>query len=306
MQIHHSKIDGIDIIICENDFIRLAIAPGVGGKITSIFNKELGKEFLWKNENLLLQQYTLGTDYDTHFYGGFDELLPSDSSETVDGIDYPDHGELWTTALDFKIENDLVSVFGKLELSGLVYKKTLRLEKDSATIYLDYCIKNESHSSKNFLWKLHPALSIKEGDQLLTKANKAKLVDPSYSRFSNPDEFRWPMIEHTDASLVPAKSKSMDFFYLYQIDKPEMAFWDKKADSLFLMEYDKKIFPYQWYFASYGGFQDHYTAIPEPCSTMPISINEAAALNQCTVLAKGEELNTTVKIYAGKYRQASI
>ena len=68
----------------------------------------------------------------------------------------------------------------------------------------------------------------------------------------------------------------------------------------FSYTYDKHIFPYQWYFASYGGFLDHYTAILEPCTAMPLSVNDAKALNQCTVLQPGEELNTSVRIFAGK------
>jgi hypothetical protein len=40
-------------------------------------------------------------------------------------------------------------------------------------------------------------------------------------------------------------------------------------------------------------------AILEPCTTMPLSVSEAAALGQCSVLESGEELSTQVEIYAG-------
>lgn len=295
-----SNNNGIDIISGENDFIRFSIAPSLGGKITSIFNKQSDKEFLWRNENLPMKQQTAGADYDSNFYGGMDELLPNDIPEAIDGIAYPDHGELWTTPLDFHQEEDKISVFGKLEMSRLAYKKTVRLEENAPIVYLDYRIKNESASTRRFLWKLHAALNIQEGDQLLTSAKKAKVVDPAYSRFSDLDEFNWPFIQKTSAAAVPERNNSVDFFYLYDSEEAEMGFWDKTADNLFRLEYDKAIFPYQWYFASYGGFLDHYTAILEPCSSMPMSINEAARLKQCTLLEPGEELITTVKIYAGK------
>jgi hypothetical protein len=71
-------------------------------------------------------------------------------------------------------------------------------------------------------------------------------------------------------------------------------------ESVFSLQYNRAVFPYQWYFASYGGFLHHYTAILEPCSSMPMSVNAAARLNQCTTLNPGKELKTTVKIYAGK------
>jgi hypothetical protein len=299
MKFSHFKINGIDMISGENDFLCYAIAPAVGGKITSIFNKELKKEFLWTNENIPLQQHLTGADYDSNFFGGMDELLPNDIPETINGIAYPDHGELWTTVLDYRLENDKVSVFGKLNKSGLTYKKTVRLETNAPMIYLDYTIKNESYSIRNFLWKLHAALSIEPGDRLLTSARKARVVDPGYSRFTNLNEFDWPIIENSNASLVPEKNSSIDFFYLYDNEIAEMNFLGKN-DSLFSLHYNQTVFPYQWYFASYGGFLDHYTAILEPCSSMPMSVNDAAHLNQCTTLKPGQQLKTTVKIYAGK------
>ena len=91
----------------------------------------------------------------------------------------------------------------------------------------------------------------------------------------------------------------MDFFYLYDITEPEMKL-EGVDGSLFSYKYDKKIFPYQWYFASYGGFLNHYTAVLEPCSSMPLSVTEAIRAGQCSVLEPGEEINTTVHIYAGE------
>jgi hypothetical protein len=295
-----SHINEVEVITCENGHIKFEIAPAVGGKIISIFNKKLGKEFLWRNESLLLETLETGADYDSNFYGGIDELLPNDIPENIDGVDYPDHGELWTTRLDYELNEDSIAVFGKLKLSGLYYKKTIHFNANKPMIHLEYKIKNESGGQRNFLWKLHAALVIEEGDQLITTAKKGKVVDPDYSRFNNLNEFDWPVIENTNASAVPAKNNSVDFFYLYNIEQAEMKFLTDKDKYLFSYQYDKKIFPYQWYFASYGGFLDHYTAIIEPCSSMPMSINDAKNLNQCSILAPNEEINTVVNIYAGE------
>ena len=52
-----------------------------------------------ENKDLPFSTHQPGTDYDSNFWGGIDELLPNDIDEKIDTIDYPDHGELWTTAL---------------------------------------------------------------------------------------------------------------------------------------------------------------------------------------------------------------
>jgi hypothetical protein len=202
--------------------------------------------------------------------------------------------------LQYDLEDDKISIYGNLKLSGLYYRKDVYLDAKSPIIYLQYKIKNETNFKRNFLWKLHAALAIKEGDKLVTSAQKAKVADPDYSRFADLDEFNWPVIENIDASIVSLKNKSIDFFYLYDIEQAEMQLLSGKDNHLFSYYYDKKVFPYQWYFASYGGFLNHYTAILEPSTSMPLSVNEAKLMGQCTVLEPNEEINTVVRIYAGE------
>lgn len=300
MIISRKEINNVELFAGENNHIKFEIVPAAGGKIISVYNKKLDKEFLWRNADLLLETHKPGADYDSNFIGGIDELIPNDIPENIDGVDYPDHGELWTTALDYELLQDKISVFGKLELSGLYYRKIISLEANTPTINLQYTIRNESTSTRNFLWKLHAALHAEGGDKLITNAMKARVVDPDYSRFTTLTEFTWPDIENTNASLIPEKNNTTDFFYLYDIDTPQIGMESNNGNHLFSYSYDNNVFPYQWYFASYGGFLNHYTSILEPCTSMPISLNEAKRLKQCTVLEPGQEINTIVKIYAGE------
>jgi len=62
--------NNVRIINIENDFLKCSVAPSLGGKIVSVYNKQLQKEFLWKNEKLSLKQLERGADYDSNFYGG--------------------------------------------------------------------------------------------------------------------------------------------------------------------------------------------------------------------------------------------
>ncbi|HEY4155339.1 MAG TPA: hypothetical protein VGM24_07920 [Puia sp.] len=294
------NVGPLEIVTLENGFIRCEMAPAAGGRITSVYNHAMRKEFLWSNQDLPLEKPEPGTDYDTHFWGGIDELIPNDIPETIDSVLYPDHGELWTTALSQEGSEKKVMLHGKLPLSGLYYEKTLSLDASSAVIHLDYRIVNVSGSERNFLWKLHAALAIQEGDRLITGARRARIADLEYSRFTQPGEFAWPFIEHTDASVIPARNQTMDFFYLYDIRQGEMRLENDSDGSVFACRYDKEVFPYQWYFASYGKFFGHYMAILEPCSSMPMSVNDAKRNGNCSRLEPRQEINTRVSIYAGE------
>jgi len=114
--------------------------------------------------------------------------------------------------LEYEMKEESLIISGTLSLSELFYEKIIETDDNSPTINLLYTIKNISNDVRHFLWKLHAALQIKEGDQLMTTAKKAKVVDSEYSRFASFDEFVWPMIEGANASIIPSKNNTMDFF----------------------------------------------------------------------------------------------
>ena len=180
MTISQTIENDIEISTLESNQLKVSIAPALGGKILGIFNKPLMKEFLWVNKNLPLKTNISGADYDSNFMGAIDELIPNDLPEKINSIDYPDHGELWTTALQYEQAGNKISVHGKLALCGLYYNKTVHLDDEYPIIRLDYNIKNETGHQRHFLWKLHAALNIAPGDKLLSPASCGKVADPEY------------------------------------------------------------------------------------------------------------------------------
>ena len=65
--ISQDLINGIEILVIENDHISVSIAPALGGKVLSVFNKKLLKEFIWINKQLPLKTNMPGADYDSNF-----------------------------------------------------------------------------------------------------------------------------------------------------------------------------------------------------------------------------------------------
>lgn len=299
MKVQELERNGLKFFILENDWLRVEVFPAAGGKITSLVNKKLNKEFLWHNNDLPLQKCETGADYDSNFWGGIDELLPNDIPELVDHLSYPDHGELWTTALNCEVGENKIILHGIMSISGLLYEKEISLVDDEPSVICRYRIKNKTAEKRHFLWKQHAALQISEGDYLKSSAIKAKGVDSSSNRLQSTAEFEWPVQEGIDFAQVPPKQGAMDFFYLYDTQVGEMSLLSENGAHRFTYSYDKNVFPFEWYFASYGQFRGHYVAILEPATAMPVSVAEAAKLVQCTVLAPAEELKTTINLYAG-------
>ncbi len=293
-------LDHEPIVRLESAWLRVDVAPGVGGRVVSLVDRTSGHEFLWRNRDLRLTRLAAGSEYDPHFFGGIDELLPNDVPETLDGVACPDHGELWTLPLAHRWNGPELQLEGVLPRSGIRYERRMRLRADEPFLDLDYRLTNLSAEPRHFLWKLHAALAVEPGDRVDCPADLAQVVDPACSRFANLAPFRWPQIEGSDASVIPRAGPTMDFFYLSALREGWMTWRRPRTGLEFSYHFDRRVFPFAWLFSSQGGFLGHMTAVLEPCTTMPISVNEAARLNQCAVLRPGESLATRVSIRAGR------
>lgn len=283
----------------ENALLRVDVSPETGGRITSLFNKPLQREFLWRNERLPLRRVPPGEPYDPNFFGGIDEVIPGDLPERIGALGCPDHGELWTLALPYRVEEDALVVEGQLPVWGLRYQKRVSLRPFTAWIDLDYHIENPTGERRIFLWKLHAAAAISSGDRLDCPAQKAVVADLQWSRWQVEGPFDWPQVNGEDADRIPPADGSTDFLFLYKLAAGQVALRSPSAGCALSIDFDRRVFPYVCYFASYGGLDGHYTAVLEPCTAMPVSVNEAARQGQCSVLESGETLETRVSIYAG-------
>ena len=290
------NLDGVPLVRLESDRLQVDLAPSIGGRIVSLIEKRSGHEFLWRNPALPLQKLPPCSDYDPNFFGGIDELLPNDMRENIQGINCPDHGELWTTVLDHQNQGQRLKLRGKLPLFGLLYEREISLPDGSARLDFSYRISNPTNQPRTFLWKLHAALAVAAGDVIDCPARKAKIVDPASSRYDTLAPFDWPVIEGYQANVVRPPDGTLDFFYLFDLTEGRVG-WRRPGTGLeFTYEFDRRVFRYAWLFASYGGFYDHYTVVVEPCTCMPMSVNEAAGRGQCSRLEAGESLITKVSL----------
>jgi hypothetical protein len=288
-----------EVVRLRSPQLEVDVAPDLGGRIVQIRHFSTGHQFLWNNAGLSLAPLPPGSQYDPNFYGGIDELIPNDIPETIDGVACADHGELWTTPLSWYRDDDAIVLQGHLPQFGLNYARRVKLRGDCPVIDLHYRIANESEGTRHFLWKLHAAIAIAPGDRIECPARHAQVVDLAYSRFSTLSPFAWPQIEGQRADLVPDQDGTVDFFYLYDLSAGRIG-WTRPTQQLkFEYQFDTSIFPFAWIFATYGGFDGHYTVILEPCTTMPMSVNVAIVNGRCSELKPEEVLETDVSIYAG-------
>jgi hypothetical protein len=246
-----------------------------------------------------LRALPVGANYDDHFFGGFDELLPNDLPETVQGNALVDHGELWTTPLEAQVADERLLLRGRLPLTPLEYEKSLRL--DGQAVLLDYALTNLGRQPLDLLWKLHPALRISEGAEILAPARLARVADPNWSRWAALGEFDW---RATDAARrVPPLTGATEFLYLLNLEAGECGLGHPAEDWLFRLTFPKEIFTSVWVFASFGGWRELEVLILEPCTTPQLSLAESARTGACLRLAPRQTVTASVRVEVGPWNE---
>ena len=277
----------LDSIVLRNDKITVAILPLMGGKIIQMSLADGERNYIWFDEKQA-DKYDPAADYDPQFSGGIEELLPSDIPEEIDGVYYPDHGELWRTPLSVNQACDSAATLSAtLSRTGFSYRREMTLDGNS--IDCKTTITNIGNIRRHFLWKLHCAVNIAHGDTIHIPARCMTAADVDWSTF--PDT----MPKAFDGVLTaPVNDGSSEFLYLTDLygDFCEAHFAD---GHLLRCEFDGSIFTNIWYFGTYGRLNGSYTGILEPCTNYPASVKEAMNGGCCTCLEPSESLSTTVK-----------
>jgi hypothetical protein len=286
---------GFPMVRLENPSVRVEVLPTLGGKIWSLEHRPSARQFLWHNPRQRLRPLPLGASYDDHFIGGFDELLPNDMPERANGDALVDHGELWTTALQTRVEEDRVVLTGRLPITPVDYRKTLRLVGN--TLFLEYALTNLGRRPLDLLWKLHPALRISPGAEIVVPAARARVADRQWSRVKDREEFAWSSMPALHR--VPAMGDGSEFLYLLDLTRGECALQHRDENWRFGMTFSKELFSSVWIFASFGGWRELEMLILEPCTTPQLSLVESAALGQCLRLEPGQTVQPVVTVDVG-------
>lgn len=291
-------------LVLENNVLRVVLLPGSGGKVWQITYKPLNTDLLWNRPGATPTQQPLDACYDDVWCGGWDELFPNDEPAHWDGLQLPDHGELWTgsweaTAFD---EDGAKSIALRFETprTNFLAEKTLTLRPDSSVLEVRYRLTNRSARTLPFLWKLHPAFAVSAQHRLDFPA----MTVMRESAFPGtlgcaPEVFHWPDAplkhETLDLRQVPdASSGAVHFFYGTEMQDGWCGLTNRGSRLSAALRFDPSVFSSCWLFASYGGWLGLNVAVLEPATGFPFNMQAMIDRGMARTLAPGQSLETTV------------
>lgn len=154
-------------IILESSFIRLAVRPDLGGRMTSLVDRHSGREWLWKNPYLTLRPPVYGESYTENLDGGgWDEILPSVSPCLLpDGSAIPDHGDIvQMPASVVTSTQDRLVLSTDLRSLPLRFTREMLLHGSQLTIH--YTLESLADHAVPYLWAAHPLFALEPGMEI--------------------------------------------------------------------------------------------------------------------------------------------
>jgi len=137
------------LIFLENDRIKLAVVPGIGGRIVRLIDKKSGWNFFKES----VGADSLKTIGDPYFvYGGYEEYI---------GAAFASPG--WEKEFSYKlVEDDKArSIVLKLETSGYVLDRTISIAAgDSSEVTISSVLTNTSKINENIKLRVHPLINL--------------------------------------------------------------------------------------------------------------------------------------------------
>lgn len=273
-------------ITLENSELRLVIRPDLGARIDQIQDLQTQHNWLWHPTRYDPNQgrsLPIGASFDANWTGGWDEIFPNDAAGTFQGRQLVDHGELWAQSWQVESASALqVMLRCFCQTVPVTVTKTITLDPQAAQFHLEYQLQNRSDEAVPFLLKQHAAIAIDAGDEILLPHCLIEPVTLDFSTIIGKTEKTFfPKAYNAAGELIelqriPAPdSQLQEFYYSSNLDKGECGIHNVQTRSSLIMRFETSDFPYVWVFQSYGGWQNHYVVVMEPCTTIPYDLEVA-------------------------------
>jgi galactose mutarotase-like enzyme len=206
--LEHTHVGTWPAVILQNDAMRVAVIPEIGGKIISLVSRRTGREWLWKNPYLPLRKPPLdATDFGAFDAGGWDEVFPTVNPCRVPNSAWgnrtlTDHGELWYRPWQIVAANTDSQTGATLTLAvddpqlPFRFERTLTLAAGMGSLTASYSLVNRSTRPLPFIWAAHPLLAIEPGELIcLPTGTRLRLTcNIGLKLAADATVLAWPMI----------------------------------------------------------------------------------------------------------------
>lgn len=302
MIIREKRYKNAEAIELADDTLSVLVLPFSGGKIQSI--RFFGKEYLVQNRSDKFITAEYGASYPDGDFSGFDDMFPTIDACVYpggvwDGIQLPDHGEVWTLPFEYDISA------GSLSLSvygvRLPYRFSKKITIKNRRLIIDYKADNLSPFPIKHIWAAHPLFILEEGVRLRLPYARTIMNASGGCKYLGESGaiHQWPVSDDgRDMSLLSPKEQCCNKYYIWNdLDRNESIIEYPAGDSIVISCAAAKV-PYLGIWVDEMGYAGGSMACvaPEPCTGALDSIPLADKAGKAAVLPPDGELSWRLTI----------
>ncbi|MFH0939405.1 MAG: DUF4432 family protein [Planctomycetota bacterium] len=277
-------LNGYEVIILENELLRVMINVERGGTIQEFLYKPCDLDVMYKNPRGVRHhsEFTISSydviPFSDHHPDGWFECFPSGSSPvTQAGARVGFHGEIWglpfeLLAIEEKSAQCSATMTGMTLRTPWKLTKKFQLKKNDPTLYLEETATNLSNENLSVMWGQHPTYGAPFLDDqcFIEVATKTFLPD-----WKKEQKEIWPNgSDGRDLSKVAAKHSGLSkMIFLTDLAQGQYRIVSPTWKVAFELRWDRKQFPWCWLCerCSAGGWGDYFLAM-EPFTGLPLAI----------------------------------
>jgi hypothetical protein len=266
------------LLVLENAWCRVVVAPEQGGAIVSHIELRSGLDIIWRNPYgqpprtaVLNQPMARGSDLYDVMDGSWYVSLPNGFfAGDYFGAPLGTHGELravpWMVEAVRRRRGEVrVSLTGTSIRTPIVYRRELVLRAGSGLLEWHETLENRLHRPLPVAWLQHPTFGgpLLKGARLVAPAKTVRVFaadDPSALQLKSGYKGRWPFVPERggglrrDCSVVPPAGSGLDHsVQLTDFTAGQGCIWNEARGLGFALQWDPAVFPYAWSWNCSGG-----------------------------------------------------
>jgi len=291
---------GFPAVGFRSSLLECLAVPALGGKIVSLRSRMTGREWLWQDHTRAYREARYGDEFAAYDISGFDECFPTIGpcrypAEPWQGIDVPDHGEVWSVPWAWSRTDDTIDMH--VDGARLPYRLDRTISAAAGGgIMLRYRLTNHSDWPLRYLWSAHPLFGVRHGmtiripghPQLLRELRMERNGGPTSELVQLPDTYlsvhTWPEVATGDGTLQDLSTVDMahpmvDKLFAGNLDEGRCTLEDPEADESLTISFSTAEVPFLGLCFNTGawpadGRPGEWLAI-EPCSGRPDRLDVA-------------------------------
>jgi len=309
-----SNLFNLRTLTLENDKVKVSILLDRGANIYEFLLKSHNKDLVFHHPRVRPAKPILGVlgGIDNFWFGGIDEIFPTNFGSQYKADDYPIIGELWARDYDCKIvkqEPNEVTAYLRTDtiIASFTVEKWITLKAGESRLEIKTKLTNRGYVDFDFIWGYHATFPVSTNTTINLPAKQMLVEDFPNSRFKPGLVYNWPIAqtkngEMMDMTKVPPPTAAMhEFHYGMNLSDGWLAVTDSEGKTGIGASFPKEILKNVFFWVNYGYWRGCYNVGIYPVTAYPAALHRAVEEGHTPKLKGGESFECVVSFvgYSG-------